>query len=472
MALAAPRPQTDPALLDRLRQAAGPGGAIADPDLLAPMLTDWRGTYHGRALIALQPPSAAAVAEIVRLCAEAGLPVVPQGGNTNMVGSATPPATGEAVLLSLARLDRIRSVDPLNNTMTVEAGCILQKAQQAAAEADRLFPLSLGAEGSCQIGGNLSTNAGGIAVLRYGNARELALGLEVVLPDGTLWDGLRTLRKDNTGYDLKQLFIGAEGTLGIITAAVLKLFPRPRQRATALVAVAGMRQALELLSRCRAASADAVTSFELMPRSGIELAIAHVPGTVDPLPGYRDYLLIELTSPAAVPLGPVLEQALAAALEDGLVLDATIAASEEQARRLWQIREAIVEGLRRAGPTAKHDVAVPVSSVPAFLERGLALCRLLLPGGTPVPFGHLGDGNIHFNVSLPADTPAAAAERLSHEVHALVAAMGGSISAEHGIGQLRRAELQRHKSPVELALMRKVKAALDPQGIMNPGKIL
>jgi FAD/FMN-containing dehydrogenase len=472
MALAAPRPLTDPALLDRLRQAAGPGGTIEDPDRLAPMLTDWRGTYRGRALIALQPPSAAAVAEIVRLCAAACLPVVPQGGNTNMVGSATPPATGEAVLLSLARLDRIRSVDPLNNTMTVEAGCILQRAQQAASEADRLFPLSLGAEGSCQIGGNLSTNAGGIAVLRYGNARELALGLEVVLPDGTLWDGLRTLRKDNTGYDLKQLFIGAEGTLGIITAAVLKLFPRPRQRATALVAVAGMRQALELLSRCRAASADSVTSFELMPRSGIELAVAHVPGTADPLPGYRDYLLIELTSPAAVPLGPVLEQALAAAMEDGLVLDATIAASEEQARRLWQIREAIVEGLRRAGPTAKHDVAVPVSAVPEFLERGLALCRRLLPGGTPVPFGHLGDGNIHFNVSLPAGTPAAAAERLSHEVHALVAAMGGSISAEHGIGQLRRAELQRHKSPVELALMRKVKAALDPQGIMNPGKIL
>ncbi|MFO1058019.1 MAG: FAD-binding oxidoreductase [Dongiaceae bacterium] len=472
MALAATRPPPDPALLDRLREAAGPGGVIDDPDRLAQRLTDWRGTYHGHAAIALQPAGAAEVAAIVRLCAAAGVAIVPQGGNTNMVGSATPPASGEAVLLSLARLDRIRAVDPLDNTMTVEAGCILQAAQQAAAEADRLFPLSLGAEGSCQIGGNLSTNAGGIAVLRYGNARELVLGLEVVLPDGTLWDGLRTLRKDNTGYDLKQLFIGAEGTLGIITAAVLKLFPRPRQRATALAAVAGVPQALALLSRCRAASADAVTSFELMPRAGIELALAHVPGTADPLPGYRDYLLIELSSPAEAPLGPVLEQALAAALEDGLVLDATIAASQEQARRLWQIREGIVEGLRRAGPTAKHDVAVAVSAVPRFLERALALCAQMLPGGRPVPFGHLGDGNIHFNVSLPPGTAPEAAARLTDAVHALVADMGGSFSAEHGIGQLRRAEMQRHKSPVELALMRRLKAALDPQGIMNPGKIL
>ena len=459
-------------LTDRLKQAAGPGGWIEDAAALAERLTDWRGLYHGRVLLAVQPDSTAAVAAIVRLCAAARVPIVPQGGNTGMVGGATPSPAGDSVLLGLGRLDRIRHIDPLNDTMIVEAGCILQRVQEAAAAADRLFPLSLGAEGSCQVGGNLSTNAGGIAVLRYGNARELVLGLEVVLPDGSVLDGLRTLRKDNTGYDLKQLFIGAEGTLGIITAAALKLFPRPRERATALAAIAAPGAALTLLARCRAASADAVTSFELMPRHGIDLALLHVPGTADPLPGHAYYLLIELASPAQAPLSPVLERLLATALEDGLIEDATIASSSEQARRLWHIREAIVDALRRAGPTVKHDVAVPVSTVPQFLDEALRLTAALLPEGRAVPFGHFGDGNIHFNVSLAADVPAAAKERLSAAIHQLVAGLGGSISAEHGIGQLRRDELQRFKSPIELALMRKIKAALDPAGIMNPGKVL
>jgi FAD/FMN-containing dehydrogenase len=462
-----PAADASPDLIDRLKQAAGPGGWIEDPDALAHRLTDWRGLYRGRVRLALQPGSTAAVAEIVRLCAAASVPIVPQGGNTGMVGGATPSPAGDSVLLSLGRLDRIRQIDPLNDTMI-----ILQRVQEAAAAADRLFPLSLGAEGSCQIGGNLSTNAGGIAVLRYGNARELVLGLEVVLPDGSVLDGLRTLRKDNTGYDLKQLFIGAEGTLGIITAAALKLFPRPRERVTALAAIATPAAALTLLARCRAASADAVTSFELMPRQGIDLARAHVADTADPLPGHAYYLLIELASPAASPLSPVLEKLLAAALEDGLIEDATIAASTAQAQRLWRLREAIVEALRLAGPTVKHDVAVPVSAVPQFLDEALRLTAELLPEGRAVPFGHFGDGNIHFNVSLSRDLPAAQKERLSASIHQLVARLGGSISAEHGIGQLRRDELQHFKSPVELALMRKIKAALDPAGIMNPGKML
>lgn len=467
-----PAADASPDLIDRLKQAAGPSGWIEDPDKLANRLTDWRGLYRGRVRLALQPGSTAAVAEIVRLCAAARVPIVPQGGNTGMVGGATPSPAGDSVLLSLGRLDRVRQIDPLNDTMIVEAGCILQRVQEAAAAADRLFPLSLGAEGSCQIGGNLSTNAGGIAVLRYGNARELVLGLEVVLPDGSVLDGLRTLRKDNTGYDLKQLFIGAEGTLGIITAAALKLFPRPRERVTALAAIAAPAAALTLLARCRAASADAVVSFELMPRQGVDLARTHVADTADPLPGHPYYLLIELASPAASPLSPVLEKLLATALEDGLIEDATLAASTAQAQRLWRLREAIVEALRLAGPTVKHDVAVPVSTVPQFLDAALRLTAELLPEGRAVPFGHFGDGNIHFNVSLSRDMPAAQKERLSRAIHELVTRLGGSISAEHGIGQLRRDELQHFKSPVELALMRKIKAALDPAGIMNPGKVL
>src|SRR5260221_5006899 len=417
---------------------------------MAPFLAEERGMYHGAARLVVRPGSTEEVAAVVRVCSGARIPIVPQGGTTGLVGGAVPWEDGRAIVLSLARMNRVRAIDRLDHTIPVGAGAVLAEVQKAAEQVDRLFPLSLGAEGSCQIGGNLSTNAGGIAVLRYGNARELVLGLEVVLPDGSVLDGLRTLRKDNTGYDLKQLFIGAEGTLGIITAAALKLFPRPRERVTALAAIATPGAALTLLAHCRAASADAVVSFELMPRQGVDLARAHVPDTADPLPGHAYYLLIELASPAASPLSPVLEKLLAPALEDGLIEDATIAASTAQAHPLWRLREAIVEALRRAGPTVKHDVAVPVSTVPRVLGEALRLTAALLPEGRAVPFGHFGDGNIHFNVSLAADVPAAAKERLSAAIHQLVAGLGGSITAEHGTGHLRRHEPQRFKPPIEL----------------------
>ena len=465
-------------LLAAIKAAVGPQGWTDEPEAMAPQLTDQRGRYHGRAALLVRPDSTAAVAEVVRLCAGAGVPIVPQGGNTGLVGGATPSDSGGEILLCLSRLNRIRAIDPLNYTMTVEAGCILQQVQEAAAAAGRLLPLSLGAEGSCQIGGNLSTNAGGIAVLRYGNARELVLGLEVVLPDGRVWDGLRALRKDNTGYDLKQLFIGAEGTLGIITAAVLKLFPKPHERITAFTALSDLPATLDLLARCRAASGDAITSFELIPRIGIELALRHVAGTVDPLrhPAPH-YLLIELT--ATMPdsgLRAALEQTLAAALEDGLILDATIAESGEQARRLWHLREAIVQAQRFEGGGIKHDISVPISRIPDFVDRATEAMEQALPGIRPVVFGHLGDGNLHFNLCRPTgmDPDAFLARRpeLTPIVHDIAASLGGSISAEHGLGRLKRDEIARYKSAVELDLMRSLKTALDPRGIMNPEKLL
>lgn len=467
-----------PAVLAAIKDAVGPSGWTDDPEAMAPHLTDQRGAYTGRAALLVRPGSTAEVAAVVRICDEAGVPVVPQGGNTGLVGGATPSERGDAILIALSRMNRVRAIDPVNYTMTVEAGCILQQVQEAAAAADRLFPLSLGAEGSCQIGGNLSTNAGGIAVLRYGNVRELVLGLEVVLPDGRVWDGLRSLRKDNTGYDLKQLFIGAEGTLGIITAAVLKLFPKPHERATAFAGLEALPAALTLLDRCRATSGDAVTSFELIPRFGLDLALRHVADVTDPLAEPHPwYLLIELS--ATVPESGVpaaLERTLAAALEDGLIQDATIAGSVDQARRLWRIREAIVEAQRLAGGGIKHDVSVPVSRIPDFVERASHAVTEALPGVRPVPFGHLGDGNIHFNLCPPErmDRNAFLARRpeMNRLVHDIVAELGGSISAEHGLGQLKREEITRYKSAVELDLMRRIKAALDPRDIMNPGKLV
>jgi FAD/FMN-containing dehydrogenase len=468
----------DAALLERLKAIVGPKGWAEAAEDLAPHLTDWRRRYRGATPLLLKPASAAEVAAIVGLCAEARVPIVPQGGNTGLCGGATPGAAGDEILLSLARLNRIRHIDPAGGTVTVEAGCILRQVQEAAAAADRLLPLSLAAEGSCQIGGNLATNAGGIAVLRYGNARDLVLGLEAVLPDGRIWDGLRSLRKDNTGYDLKQLFIGAEGTLGIITAAVLRLFPAIRERVTAFAAPRDLTAAVELLARCRAAGNDSLTSFELLPRAGIDLALRHIPGAADPLPDAgADGLLIEFGATAAgTGLRAAVEAALAAAQEDGLIADATIAGSEEQARKLWFLREAIVELQKHAGASIKHDVAVAVARVPEFIAEAGALSRRLLPGVRVIAFGHLGDGNIHFNLYQPegmeADAFLAREEPLSAAIHDLAASLGGSFSAEHGIGRLRRPELRRYKSEVDLDLMRRLKQALDPQGIMNPGKVL
>src|SRR5262245_8833845 len=472
------RPPVPGDLVERIKAVVGPKGWSDDAATLAPQLIDWRRRYQGRTPLLVRPASTAEVAEVVRLCAEARVPIVAQGGNTSLCGGSIPSEAGDEILLSLSRMNRVRAIDIANYTITVEAGCILAQVQEAASQADRLFPLSLAAEGSCQIGGNLSTNAGGITVLRYGNARELVLGLEVVLPDGQVWDGLRGLRKDNTGYDLKQLFLGAEGTLGIITAAVLKLFPKPRERVTAFVAVTDLPAAVELLSRCRAASGDAVTSFELLPRIGIDLGQKYVAGVVDPLRERRDYyVLIVLTSPIEDSgLRGTLENALERALEDGLIADATVAESAEQARRLWFVRESIVELQKYVGASIKHDVSVAVSRVPEFMTRALAAVAEALPGVRPVAFGHVGDGNIHFNLYQPETMDAAAflarQPELSRIVHDIVAALDGSISAEHGIGRLRRDDLQRYKPAIELELMRRIKYAFDPHDIMNPGKVI
>ncbi len=464
-------------VIEALKAAVGPKGWIADEADKAPYLVDARELYRGRTPLVLRPASTEEVAAVVRICGEAGVGIVPQGGNTGYVGGSVPGEGGGEVLVSLGRMRRVRAVDPIDYTITVEAGCILAEVQQAAAAAGRLFPLSLAAEGSCQIGGNLSTNAGGTAVLRYGNARDLVLGLEVVLPDGTVWDGLRRLRKDNRGYDLKQLFLGAEGTLGIITAAVLKLFPQPNERCTAFVAVADPNAATRLLARFREASGDAVTSFEYLHRACLDLVLQHLSDTTDPLEqAYGHYVLIELGSGERDGLRALTEQVLAEALEAGEVLDAVIAASEAQGERLWALREGIPEAQKLAGASIKHDVSVPVSRVPEFLIKATALAEQAIPGVRVAPFGHLGDGNIHFNLTQPVKAEPAAflahGERITSGVHELAAALDGSFSAEHGIGRLKREELRRYKAPVELGLMTTLKRALDPKGIMNPGKIL
>ncbi len=466
------------ALLGRLEAVVGRKGLIRDPGEMAPHMVEPRGLFRGQARCVVKPASTREVAEVVRLCAEAGVAVVPQGGNTGLVGGNVPFEHGGEVVLSLARMNRVRAVDPVNDTITVEAGCILQKVQEAAEAADRLFPLSLGAEGTCQIGGNLSTNAGGIQVLRYGNMRALVLGLEVVLPDGRVWNGLRALRKDNTGFDLKQLFIGGEGTLGVITAAVLRLFPRPKAKTTAFAAVRDVAAAVELLGRVRAASGEAVTSFELIPRFSLDISLKHIAGIEDPLgDAHPWYVLIELWSEVANSgLREALETVLAQAHEDGLVPDATIAANEAQAQSFWRIREAMVEAQKFEGGSIKHDVSVPISAVAAFIERSCAAVESLIPGVRAIPFGHIGDGNIHLNLSQPegADRDAFLARwaEVNRRVHDIVAELGGSISAEHGIGRLKLEENVHYKSPVEIELMQRIKTALDPDNLMNPGKVV
>jgi len=465
------------AALDQIKTVVGPRGWIADPGEQEPYLVEARRLYRGATRMVVRPASTAEVAAVVRICAEARLPIVPQGGNTGLVGGGVPPQDGHNVVLALGRMNRIRAIDPVNFTMTVEAGCILAHLHEAAAEVDRLFPLSLGAEGSCQIGGNLSTNAGGIAVLRYGNTRELTLGVEVVLPDGQVWDGLRGLRKDNTGYDLKQLFIGGEGTLGIITAATVKLFPKPRETDTALLALSRVEDVMDLFSRARAATADQLTAFELIPRAGLDLALAHIPGTIDPLAKpHPRYVLLEMSSSQTESgLRGLLERLLAGVLEEGLVADGVIAESGAQARELWRIREAIVEA-QLLSVSIKHDVSVPVSRVAEFIIRASTGVSERLPGIRPIAFGHVGDGNIHFNLTQPerADTAAYLGrwQEFNDIVHGVVRELRGSISAEHGVGMMKCEEITHYKSAVEIELMRRVKRALDPANIMNPGKVV
>jgi D-lactate dehydrogenase (cytochrome) len=468
----------DIAVLERIKAVVGPKGWSTDAQEIDPLVREPRGLFVGRTALLVKPASTAEVAEVVKICAEAGIAIVPQGGNTGLVGGSVPFEHGREILLSMSRMNRVLAVDPANYTMTVEAGCVLADIQAAAEKVDRLFPLSLGAEGSCQIGGNISTNAGGVAVLHYGNMRELVLGIEAVLPDGQGWNGLRALRKDNTGYDLKQLFIGAEGTLGVITAAVLKLFPLPKDVQTAFVAIRDLDAAIDLLAAAREASGDAVTSMELIPRLGLDMSIRHVAGVTDPLStAYDNYLLVEFSG--ARPDGGMAENMTAfleRGFEAGLVLDAAVAQSEAQRNDLWRIREAIVEAQKLEGGSIKHDIAVPVDKSPEFIRRAMAAVTAAMPDIRPVAFGHIGDGNIHFNLTQPVGMDTA--EFLSHWkqinriTHDIVADMQGSISAEHGVGRLKREEITHYKSAVEIDLMRRVKAMLDPKGIMNPGKVL
>ena len=474
-------------LVEQLKAIVGKAAVITDAQGVEAYATDQRKRYFGKPLAVVKPASTQEVAAVVQLCAQTRTAVVPQGGNTGLCGGATPLAAKDAgglaagggqIILKLARMNRIRAVDTVNNTITAEAGCVLANLQQAAAEADRLFPLSLAAEGSCEIGGNLSTNAGGTAVLRYGSARDLLLGLEVVLPDGRIWDGLRGLRKDNTGYDLKQLFVGAEGTLGIITAAVLKLYPRPRARATALVALASPAKALQLLSQVQGSCGDRLTGFELMSGFCLALVAKHYPATRLPLAqAHPQYVLLELSDTlSAAGLDAALQGALAEASERGLVLDAAVAASAAQSAALWALRESIPEAEVREGRQVKHDISVPISRIAEYIAVTDAELQRAFPGARMVVFGHLGDGNLHYNVAPAQGGDEAAfmarAGEVSRVVHDSVARFSGSISAEHGLGQHKRDEILRYKSPLEMELMRKIKAALDPQGIMNPGKVL
>jgi FAD/FMN-containing dehydrogenase len=466
------------ALRAELRGLVGEDAVLDRDSDVAAYLTDWRGRYHGRCLAVAQPRSTEQVAQLVLWCGRHAVALVPQGGNTGLVGGATPDASGAALLLSTRRLDRIRGIDPANDTMTAEAGCVLQHLQEAAAARGRLFPLSLAAQGSCTIGGNLATNAGGTQVLRYGNARELTLGLEAVLPDGSVWDGLRGLRKDNTGYDLKQLFIGSEGTLGVITAATLKLFALPRARVVCLLALPDLSAAVRLLERARAAAGPALTAFEVMSRVCLDLVEQHAPQRRPAFaPPHAWLVLLEWSDheDEAHALRQC-ELLCEAAIEEGLAVDAVLSRSLADAAALWRLRESIPEAQARLGGNVKHDISVPISAIVEFVAASEAALARLSPDLRTFVFGHLGDGNLHYNVGTQPGLPAARALELEPAINdvvfSTVARLGGALSAEHGIGQLRRALLARTQSAPARAMMHSIKAALDPHGIMNPGKLI
>jgi len=465
-------------LVERFAAVVGAKAVLTEPADIAPFAIDARKRYSGHPLAVVKPASTGEVAAVVKLCAETRTAIVPQGGNTSLCGGATPDSSGAQVVVSLARMNRVRDMDVANQTITVEAGCTLAAVQAAARETGMLFPLSLASEGSCMIGGNLSTNAGGTAVLRYGNTRELTLGLEVVLPDGEVWDGLRGLRKDNTGYDLKQLFIGAEGTLGIITAAVLKLYPLPVGRATAIAGLDTVARAIELLTLMQRRCGERLVGFEIFSQRGLDIVRRFFPSLPAPFAdAHPQYVLIELTDTReATSLRELAEEALGEALDAGLIRDAAIAASEAQAEALWGLRENLSDAQAMEGKNIKHDVSVPVSRIAAFVETTDAALAAAFPGVRMVTFGHVGDGNLHYNAAAPEGI---ASEKwmenqsaVNRIVHDSVAKFGGSISAEHGLGQLKRDEILRYKSPVEMDLMRRVNRALEPLGIMNPGKVL
>jgi FAD/FMN-containing dehydrogenase len=461
-------------LTESLKEIVGEGGWTTDPVELEPHLTEWRDRWRGETLIMVSPASTRQVAAIVSACRDAGVAIVPQGGNTGLCGGAIPDSSGQQVLLSLSRMNRIRANSPDDHSIVVEAGCTLARVQQAAADVGRSFPLSLAAEGSCQIGGNLSTNAGGINVLRFGTARDQALGLEVVLADGSVWDGLKSLRKDTAGYDLKQLFIGSEGTLGIITAAALRLYPPMDHTETAFVALDSPDRAVALLSELRRRLSDQLVAFELIPDRAMRYVERHIDGCRAPLsPGSPWFALIETASAVA---GDSLEAALGRALESGTIADAAIARSDSQRDELWRLRHGISEAQKREGASLKHDISVPVGAVAQFIDVATVAVTSAAPGARVVAFGHVGDGNIHFNLSQPRDADPAGflAQRATVQriVHDVAVDLGGSVSAEHGIGQAKRDELLHYKSETEITLMRRLKSALDPDGILNPGKVI
>ncbi len=463
-----PSPET----LDRLAAVTGEKHVIRSEADMQPYLHEWRELWVGHSPMVLRPGSTEEVSKILSICHETRTAVVPQSGNTGLVGGQIP--FGEEIVLSLDRMTRIRNVDARDNSITVDAGVILKNIQDAAEAADRFFPLSLASEGSCRIGGNLSTNAGGLGVIAYGNTRELCLGLEVVLADGRIWNGLKRLRKDNTGYDMKNLFIGAEGTLGIITGAVMKLFPRPTDRATGFVALPSPAAAVELLLLAQARSGGRVAAIEILPRNGFAFTLKHF-AIRDPFAGAAPwYILLELSGSGD--LSALLTDLLAEAAEKGLVIDATIAQSEAQREDIWRIREAIVDVQKREGGSIKHDVSVPVSAIPDLITRGTKAILDYMPEARPMPFGHIGDGNLHFNVSQPVGMDKQAFldswEEMGERLYAVVLELGGSISAEHGIGRLKRDKMKKIKSPVELQMMQQLKALFDPLGILNPHKVL
>jgi len=469
------RPAAD--LVAELAAIVGAGNAITAPEEQAPYLVEWRDLYMGRTPLIVKPATTDEVSKILALANANGVAVVPQGGNTGLVGGQIPSSAGTEIVLSLRRMNRIRAIDPAGTAMTVEAGVTLQAAQETARGVGRLFPLSLASEGSATIGGNLATNAGGVSVLSYGTARALVSGLEVVLADGSVWDGLKALKKDNTGYDLRDLFVGSEGTLGVITAATLRLYPEPAERATAFAALPGLDALLPLFQRAEAQAGPALTAFEFMSGELMEFVFRHVPGTRRPLAGNAPwYVLLEVSGAREGQAAAALDAVLADAAAAGLVGDAVVAASLRQAAGLWRLREAASEAQKGEGGSIKHDISVPVSRMPEFLARAAEVVEGICPGARPVPFGHFGDGNVHYNISQPPgmarDAFLGLWDRMALSVHDVAVALGGSISAEHGIGQLKVGELARVKSEVEIDLMRRIKTALDPNGILNPGKLI
>ena len=477
-----PTTPVTPALLEALRAIVGDKGLIQDEPGKQPFVTDWRGSLVGNAAVVVRPANVEEVSKVVKLCHDNGIAIVPQAGNTGLMGGATPYPSHTGIVLSVGRMNKVLNVDPVGYSMTVEAGCILQTLQETAAEHDRFLPLSLGAQGSCMIGGNLSTNAGGVQVLRYGNARNLVMGLEVVLPNGDIWNGLRALKKDNTGYDLKHLFMGAEGTLGIITKAVLKLWPAPKDVATAWLAIRDPQAAIEILSEAHAASEDNVGSCELMSRACTDMVLRHIPGTQDPLKADTPwFLLLEWSSSrpkadGAEGMSEKMDQFLADQMEAGRVLDAVIAQNEAQSRNMWVIRESVAPASRAEGPGLSYDISVSISKIPDFIEKGIKAAYDVLPSIRPYPLGHIGDGNLHFSfmgpVGMDRQTLHQYSPAITRGVNDLVRDMAGSISAEHGIGIEKIDELAHYRSKVELDTMRSLKRALDPKNIMNPGKIL